>query len=40
VGGKITLAENKQMIAYEEKRKAVNDLKIFKVMNAQMESTI
>lgn len=40
VGGRITQAENKQIIAYEEKRKAVNDLKIYKVTNTQMESMI
>ena len=40
VGDKITSAENRQQIAYEEKRKALNDLKSYKLMNQNLESMI
>ena len=40
VGGKITSAENKMLIAYEEKRKAVTDLRILKRLNDNLESSI
>ena len=40
IGDKITSAENKQMIAYEEKRKAAIDLKAYKMMNTNLESII
>ena len=40
IGDKITSAENKQMIAYEEKRKATLDLKAYQMMNRNLESII
>lgn len=33
-------AENKQMIAYEERRKALSDMKMLKRMNDNLESTV
>ena len=40
IGDKITSAENKQMIAQEEKRKASIDLKAYQMMNRNLESII
>lgn len=33
IGAKVTTAQTRQQIAYEEKRKALNDMKDYKNMN-------
>ena len=40
IGNKITSAENRQQIAYEEKRKAMTDVKSLRLLNENLESII
>lgn len=40
IGNKITSAENRQQIAYEEKRKAMTDVKSLRLLNENLEGII